>query len=173
MCSLLHRTVLGMGVCTLLPILGAAVLAQTSRCRVTTFTDPPRDVLQCGSVSVAAERATQHRLIDRDGDGVPEGAEVSGRALLTDVAPRRRGGFQILTPHAVASVRGTIFAVDVESWRTSVFVAEGSVSVSRRDGSSSVTLRSGQGVDVMPGQPLEVKTWGQERALGLLGRFGR
>jgi hypothetical protein len=36
-----------------------------------------------------------------------------------------------------------------------------------------VTLGAGEGVDVVPGRPLDVKTWGVERAAGLLARFGR
>jgi ferric-dicitrate binding protein FerR (iron transport regulator) len=70
-------------------------------------------------------------------------------------------------------VRGTIYAVDVQAGRTSVFVARGRVAVQHREPSPSVILGAGQGVDVVPGRPLDVKTWGAERAAGLLARFGR
>jgi hypothetical protein len=150
--------------------------AQTIRgCTTVRFTDPPRDVLQCrGGLTVAAERDTRYSLIDSNRDGRPEAAELSGRALLIDLAPGgRRGSFQILTPHAIASVRGTVYAVDVQAQQTSVFVAEGRVSVASRSAPESVTLGPGQGVDVVPGQRLEAKTWGLERKAGLLARFGR
>jgi hypothetical protein len=144
------------------------------RCSVISFTDPPREVLRCRDrLIVEVEKDTRYQLIDRDRDGLPDAAEVGGRAVLLDGSSRRRGGFQVLTPHAIASVRGTIYAVDVQSGQTAVFVAQGRVSVSTRDGSSSVLLSTGEGVDVQPGRPLEVKTWGVERAKGLLARFGR
>ena len=79
----------------------------------------------------------------------------------------------MLTPHAIASVRGTIYAVDVQGGRTSVFVARGRVAVRIASPPRPSMLGAGQGVDVVPGQPLDVKTWGAERAAGMLARFGR
>ena len=76
----------------------------------------------------------------------------TGRSSSTSRAARGRGGFQILTPHAIASVRGTQWAVDVGATRTSVFVERGQSSrcarprVPRRD-----ALRAGEGVDVDDG----------------------
>jgi ferric-dicitrate binding protein FerR (iron transport regulator) len=81
--------------------------------------------------------------------------------------------FQIRTPHAIASVRGTLFAVDITAGRTAVFAAEGSVRVRQIGTIDSVTLRAGQGVDVAPGQPLVVRRWGTPRVEALLARFGR
>ena len=78
-----------------------------------------------------------------------------------------------LTPHAIATVRGTQFAVDVDAGVTSVFVVEGSVEVSRRDGPATVLLGPGEGVDVRPGEPLVVREWPQPRVNALLARFGR
>jgi ferric-dicitrate binding protein FerR (iron transport regulator) len=116
--------------------------------------------------------------VDRDGDGQLEGAEINGSAVLVTLPPRsntRRGGFQILTPHAIASVRGTIYAVDVTTAKTSVFVARGRVAVARRNAPAvSVTLGPGEGVDVGDDQgPLDVRRWPQERVRSLLERFGR
>ncbi|GJD53460.1 hypothetical protein OPKNFCMD_6235 [Methylobacterium crusticola] len=147
--------------------------AQGRSCTVTPYTDPPRQVLSCpDGFTLSAESGSSYRLIDRNRDGRPEAAELDGRGLLVD-APPRRGGFQIMTPHAIASVRGTVWAVDVTASRTSVFVQTGAVSV-RRPGGPAVILGAGDGVDVEAGTaPLEVKRWGVERAAGLLGRFGR
>jgi ferric-dicitrate binding protein FerR (iron transport regulator) len=70
-------------------------------------------------------------------------------------------------------VRGTTYAVDVQQIQTSVFVAQGRVAVQGGQTRDRVVLGSGQGVDVVPGQALEVKTWSPQRASRLLGRFGR
>ncbi|GJE42401.1 FecR domain-containing protein [Methylobacterium soli] len=160
-------------------ILSGAILssgpvgAQTRGCTVTPYTDPPRQVLSCADgLTISAESGTAYKLIDRNRDGRPEGAEVTSRGLLIDVPPRR-GGFQILAPHAVASVRGTVWAVDVSAQKTSVFVREGSVAVAR-PGGQAVTLQAGEGIDVEAGgTSLHVQRWSSERAAGLLARFGR
>src|SRR3712207_6212641 len=131
--------------------------AAQAGCAVTTYTDPPREVLRCpDGLSITAERASDYRLIDRNRDGRPEAAELKARALLIESRPGR-GGFQILTPHAIATVRGTTWAVDVAEARTSVFVREGAVGVTRPGERAGVTLRAGDGVDVAAGGPLEVK----------------
>jgi ferric-dicitrate binding protein FerR (iron transport regulator) len=70
-------------------------------------------------------------------------------------------------------VRGTVWAVDVTAAQTSVFVAEGVVEVGKAQGGETVQLRAGEGVDVQPAAPLRVNRWGEVRAKGLLGRFGR
>jgi ferric-dicitrate binding protein FerR (iron transport regulator) len=153
--------------------IGVAEAAAQPRCAITTYTDPPREVLHCpDGLSITAERASSYRLIDRDRNGRPEAAELTGRGLLVD-SPPRRGRFQIQTPHAIATVRGTVWAVDVTPTRTSVFVQQGVVDVARRDSGRTVALRAGDGVDVELTGGLEVKRWSSERALLLLGRFGR
>jgi ferric-dicitrate binding protein FerR (iron transport regulator) len=147
--------------------------AAQAGCSITTYTDPPREVLRCADgLSISAERGSDYRLIDKNRDGRPEAAELRGRGLLIESAPRK-GGFQILTPHAIASVRGTIWAVDVSGSRTSVFVQRGAVAVTKRGSPQSVTLKAGDGVDTDPARPLEVKRWRQERVTHLLARFGR
>lgn len=157
----------------------AAASAQTrDGCRVSTFTDPPREVLDCpGGVTLSAEKGAAYRLIDADRNGRPEAVELDGKALLIEVAPRG-SGFQVRTPHAVASVRGTTWAVDAGAGATAIFVEDGAVRVTRRDAPSSgpaaVLLRAGDGVDVAPdGAALAVKRWARERRLHLLARFGR
>jgi hypothetical protein len=154
--------------------LGSSAAAQGRQdCTIVTLSDPPRDVIRCPGLKFEAERATQYRLIGRNQDGAPEGAQVTGGAVLIDVDPSRRGGFQIRTPHATAAVRGTTYAVDVQHIQTSVFVAQGRVAVQGGQTRDRVVLGPGQGVDVVPGQALEVKTWSPQRASRLLGRFGR
>lgn len=152
--------------------------AQT-RCTESTRFDPPLRILRCtDGLTLEAERAAPLRPVDRDGDGQLEGAEIGGSAVLVTLPPHsntRRGGFQILTPYAIASVRGTIYAVDVTTAKTSVFVARGRVAVARRNAPAvSVTLGPGEGVDVGEDQgPLDVRRWPQERVRSLLERFGR
>lgn len=166
--------VCGQALATCLVLLPAdAARAQRRGCTITPYTDPPRQVLACpDGFTLSAENASTYRLIDRNRDGRPEAADLNGRGLLVD-APPRQGSFQVRTPHAIASVRGTTWAVDVTPGRTSVFVQAGEVSVSRLSG-PGVVLRAGDGVDVDAGTaPLEVKRWSRERAAGLLARFGR
>jgi ferric-dicitrate binding protein FerR (iron transport regulator) len=154
-------------------LLVGAASAQTQGCSVTTFTDPPRQVFQCrDGLRVSVEREAAVRFTDRNRDGLPEAAEVTSRGVLVESPPRRRS-FQILTPHAIASVRGTLWAVDVTAAQTSVFVAQGVVEVAKAQGGESVQLRAGEGVDVQPAVPLRVTRWGEIRAKSLLGRFGR
>ncbi|MHC2109321.1 FecR domain-containing protein [Methylobacterium sp. CM6246] len=152
--------------------------AQT-RCTESTRFDPPLRILRCtDGLTLEAERGAPLRPVDRDGDGQLEGAEINGSAVLVTLPPpsnTRRGGFQILTPHAIASVRGTMYAVDVTTAKTSVFVARGRVAVARRNTPAvAVTLGPGEGVDVGEDQgPLDVRRWPQERVKSLLERFGR
>src|SRR5688500_12955622 len=89
--------------------------AQPAGCAITTYTDPPREVLACADgLTISAERGAEYQLLDRNRDRRPDGAELKSRALLIELPARKRqGGFQILTPHAIASVRGTVWAVDV------------------------------------------------------------
>ncbi|HEY8381234.1 MAG TPA: FecR domain-containing protein [Microvirga sp.] len=151
------------------------VAAQTG-CTVTPRADPPGEHIACrDGLVLRTESGSAYRIIDTDRDGRAEGAELTGRGLLIDLPPgRRTGRFQIHTPHAIASVRGTVWAVDVTATRTSVFVREGVVSVARPGAGSGVTLRAGDGIDVeAAGGPLEVKRWGAQRAAALLARFGR
>ena len=87
---------------------------------------------------------------------------------------RGRAGFQVITPQAIAAVRGTKWAVDVATGKTSVFVVRGRVAVRRPSAGRGVTLGPGEGVDVDTGTgPLTVKRWPPERAAALLARLGQ
>jgi hypothetical protein len=152
-------------------LIAAPVQAQSiAGCQVTALTDPPREVLRCGSgLKIEAEQGAQYRLID------PNKLEVTSRAVLIDVTPGRRGGFQVLTPHAIASVRGTLYAVDVkeEKTETDVFVSRGKVGVENRSTRERATLAAGEGSDVVPDKPLDAHKWAAERVQKLMARFGR
>ena len=151
-------------------------LAQYQRCDITTYTDPPREELSCpGGLKVVSEKASDYQLVDRNRNGIPEAIDLRARAILVDLPGRRaRRDFQILTPHAIAAVRGTVWAVDVSATRTSVFVREGTVAVARPGDRHGVILGPGEGVDVEAGATaLVVRRWPMERVAHLLARFGR
>jgi hypothetical protein len=173
----MFKRICSIGAIVALGALSALIAAPTQAqsvagCRVTALTDPPREVLRCGSgLTIEAESGAQYRLVDQNK------LEVTSRAVLVDVTPGRRGGFQVLTPHAIASVRGTLYVVDVkeekEKTETDVFVSRGRVGVRNRSTSETATLRAGEGSDVIPGKPLDAHAWAAERVQMLMARFGR
>ena len=149
--------------------------AQNPGCKITAYTAPPREVLTCpDGLTLTAEKDSAYRLLDRDDDGRPEAVELTKKGLLIE-SPRTNVDheFQILTPHAIASVRGSVWAIDVQPSRTSVFVRAGVVSVSPGGDAKAVMLEGGEGVDVEPGKSLKVRQWGAERVARLMARFGR
>lgn len=127
-----------------------------------------------GGVTIVAENGARFTLQDRDGNGRVDSVELSSKALLLEV-PKKQGGnrFQVITPQAIAAVRGTKWAVDAAESKTSVFVVNGRVAVGRRAGSHSVTLGAGEGVDVGPTGPLTVKRWPSARVSALMARLGQ
>jgi hypothetical protein len=130
--------------------------------------------LHCGSgVTIIAEDGARFTLRS-DRKGQVDAVELNGKALLIEV-PARSGGnkFQVITPQAIAAVRGTKWAVDVAEGKTSVFVVNGRVGVGHRTGGHRVALGPGEGVDVEPGAPLTVKRWAPARAAALLSRLGQ
>jgi ferric-dicitrate binding protein FerR (iron transport regulator) len=135
-----------------------------------------RQVLHCrDGLTITAEEGANLSVVDDNRDGRPEAATVNRGAVFIDTpAQSGRSGFRILTPQAVAAVRGTQWAVDVDGTKTAVFVVSGRVLVRRTSGGRGVDLGPGQGVDVEPGTaPLVVKTWPAARASALLARVGR
>jgi len=156
-----------LGLCAL-STLAVAQPQSAAGCRVTALTDPPREVLRCGGgLTIEAEKDAQYSVVDKNK------VEVTSRAVLIDVAPGRRGGFQVLTPHAIATVRGTLYVVDVKAGQSDVFVSRGKVGVRNRSTSESTTLSPGQGSDVIPDKPLDAHVWAAERVQKLMARFGR
>ncbi|MGO4667302.1 FecR domain-containing protein [Bosea sp. 2RAB26] len=159
--------------CAICASIPPAAAQQPTGCTPSARTDPPRTVFRCsGGLIIEAEAATRFQVQSPQPGRAIQSIALDGKGLLVEL-PRRRGPLQILTPHAIASVRGTIYAVDVTTSKTSVFVAEGRVRVTRRDGTDPVELNPGDGVDVSQEKRLDVHRWSRERAAGLLARFGR
>lgn len=103
-----------------------------------------------------------------------DAVELGGKALLIDApAKSDRSAFRVITPQAIAAVRGTKWAVDVGGDKSSVFVVAGRVGVTQRTSGGSVTLQPGEGVDVEPGAPLTVKRWPPARVSALMARLGQ
>lgn len=151
----------------------AAVEARAEDCVTSRLDDPPRAVLTCGNgLVITAEAASAFRLQDGKKAG-PRGAILNRRGLLVETPDGKVQPFQIRTPHAIASVRGTVWAIDVGGGRTSVFVQRGAVTVGRGGGGPAVVLQPGEGVDVGDSGALTVKRWPPERVKKLLARFGR
>ena len=131
--------------------------------------------LRCeGGVTIVAENGARFTLLDRDGNGRVDSVELSSKALLFEV-PKKPGGnrFEVMTPQAIAAVRGTKWAVDTTEGKSSVFVVNGRVSVARRAGANRVVLGPGEGVDVEATGALTVKRWPPARVAALLARLSQ
>ncbi|HEX2116248.1 MAG TPA: FecR family protein [Alphaproteobacteria bacterium] len=126
-----------------------------------------------GSSLVVGERSSVHLSIfitdDRRHNAVVEVLEGIVRALLPGGHAWER--FDIVTRTAVASVRSTVWIVDVKPDSTGVFVESGGVLVSSRVNQAQVFLQPGYGVDVgTQAAPLEARLWGQARINDALAR---
>jgi len=137
--------------------------------------DGARVVLTCAAgLTIEIERSARYGVVDSDGDGRPEGMRLDGGAALVDAEQGAYDNFQILTPTAIASVRGTEWITDAATATTSVFVRSGAVNVVARGSNAGVVLRRGEGTDVPPNAAeLRAIRWGQGRIDALLARFGR
>jgi hypothetical protein len=131
--------------------------------------------LKCeAAITIVAESGARFELRDRNRDGQVDTVELSNKALSLEVPKKKgRARFDVLTPQAIAAVRGTKWAVDAEGGKTSVFVAEGRVSVARAAGRGRVVLGTGEGVDVETSGDLVVKRWGAARVAALMARLGQ
>lgn len=153
------------------------VLAQTGGCNLMPDDrEPSVKILRCGedlTIRIAAN--TDYQLTQTQGQALPRGAQLKAGALMIDFKPGpRQRNFQILTPHAIAAVRGTVWAVEVKPEQSSTLAVSGSVQVTRANGSRGVTLTAGEGADVTPGTgPITVKRWGEPRVKALLARFAQ
>src|SRR3954463_12118764 len=159
--------------CWQFPVGMAAAQPATMGCATETPANAPQ-TLRCEGVTIVAENGARFTLQDRDGNGRVDSAELSSKALLLEV-PKKQGGsrFQVITPQAIAAVRGTRWAVDAADAKTSVFVVEGRGAVGRRKGSHSVTLGRGEGGDGNAAGPLTVKRCPAARVQALMARLGR
>src|SRR5689334_3086186 len=119
-----------------------------------------------GSSLVVGERSTVRLSIfitdQRPQNAVVELLEGIVRTLLPGGHTWER--FDIVTRTAVASVRSTMWIVDVKADSTGVFVEDGNVLVSSRADQAQIYLPAGYGVDIggRPA-PLESRLWGAAR----------
>jgi ferric-dicitrate binding protein FerR (iron transport regulator) len=154
------------------PIATAAAQSTAMGCSSVSSTFTTQTIRCKGGVTIVVENGAGYALRDRDGNGHVDSVELSSRALLLEV-PKGRNEFRVVTPQAIAAVRGTKWAVDAVENQTSVFVVQGRVAVGRGGGSRGVTLGPGEGVDVEAAGPLTVKRWPPARVAALMARLGQ
>lgn len=150
--------------------------AQSAGCALERVADTERQIMRCADgVTITSEGGARFDLVDRNGDGRPDAVSLRDKAVLVDVdSARHAGGFEVVTPQAIAAVRGTRWAVDVKNGTTSVLVVRGRVAVGRPSSRSPVVLSPGEGVDVSAGSgALTVRRWPPPRAAALLARLGQ
>jgi hypothetical protein len=147
--------------------------------------NPSEKILRCGdSLSIRSAVNTRYRLTDQKGQAQPtdtataeppSGVQLESGALMIEFKPTEgRRNFQILTPHAIAAVRGTTWAVEVEPDRTSTLVILGFVEVMHPNETHGTLIRAGQGADVSAGTTaIMAKRWATPRVRTLLARFGQ
>jgi ferric-dicitrate binding protein FerR (iron transport regulator) len=138
--------------------------------------NPREKILRCGEgLTIRVAPSTVYRLLTAPGSRQPTGARLDSGALMIELdRSKTKRNFQIQTPHAIAAVRGTTWATEVNATQTSTFVVAGAVAVTRANRGDGVVLNAGEGVDVPAGTgPLTVKVWSEDRARTLLGRFGQ
>ncbi len=160
--------------------IGAATpaLGQPAGCTlVADDRNPKEKMLRCGDdLTIRAAANSKYQVTGESGQAPPTEVRLKSGALLIEFKPSERArNFQILTPHAIAAVRGTRWAVEVTPARTSTLVLDGEVEVAQvRARERSARLRVQQGADVTakPG-PVVVKRWGKKRVDALLARFGQ
>ena len=151
--------------------------AQTNGCVIVPDDQNPSEkILRCGgNLTIRNAPNTVYRLTDQDGRRQPAGALLDSGALMIEFTPsERQRNFQILTPHAIAAVRGTKWAMEVVHDRTSTLVLSGGVEVMRPRGKRGALLHAGEGADVSTAAgPIVVKRWATNRVDALLARFGQ
>ena len=136
---------------------------------------PSEKILQCGeTLTVRPAQGARYQPLYKKGNPLPVGIRLNDGALLIEYHPAGpQDRFQILTPLAIAAVRGTKWAMDVTKAQTSTLVLTGAVAVTNRRLNEYVVLTEGQGVDITPADTTIVeKQWGEARVRALLSRFG-
>jgi hypothetical protein len=136
---------------------------------------PSEKMLQCGTnLTVRAAEGARYQPFFKKGNPLPVGIRLNDGAILIEYHPASaKEKFQILTPLAIAAVRGTKWAMEVTQAQTSTLVINGTVAVTNRRLNQFVVLTEGRGVDITPTDTtLVAKTWGDERVRALLSRFG-
>jgi FecR protein len=137
--------------------------------------NPSEKIMRCGDdLVVRAAPGTRYHPVDQKNNETPKTLQLDSGALMIEFrATDAQKDFQILTPHAIAAVRGTKWVVEVVPSRSSTLVISGEVAVRHLRADDAVALGPGQGVDVSPGtRRLVVKRWPSKRVQVLLARFG-
>ena len=125
-----------------------------------------------GGLTIIEENGARFSLDDRNGDGNVDLIRLWRKAVLLEFTAGRR--LEVVTPQAIAAVRGTRWVVDARSGETEVFVVRGAVGVRRPSGGSEVVLDAGDGVDAAGSTgPLEAKRWAASRVAALMARLGQ
>ena len=174
--SLMARNFLSLAVAVFACVPAASAQSNGTGCALDQVAGTSRQILRCqDGLTIIAETGAQFTLVDRDRDGNADSATLRRKALLLDgPTGKAKVGFQVVTPQAIAAVRGTKWAVDVQQSKASVFVVTGRVAVRRAAANTSVLLGPGDGVDVEEGSgPLTVRRWPAARVSALLARFGQ
>ncbi|UVK37850.1 FecR family protein [Mesorhizobium sp. AR10] len=151
-------------------------LAQDAGCTFEPVAGTSRQILRCQEgLTIIVEDGARFTLVDRDGNGNADAVRLRRKALLLEApASGAKGGFVVVTPQAIAAVRGTKWTVDVGQGKTSVFVLRGRVAVQRPASTAGVVLRPGEGVDVEAGTgALTIKRWPAKRVSALMARLGQ
>jgi FecR protein len=137
--------------------------------------NPTNRVLRCGR-ALTIQPAPGTVYVTGGGNGPPSSVQFGSGALLIDFhGSKAQRDFQVMTPEAIAAVRGTRWAMEVKPGLTSALGLAGAVQVARANNPADVViLRQGEGVDVSPtGEALQVKRWAPQRVQALLARFGQ
>lgn len=157
-------------------VLAASAQSSSTGCSLNQIAGTSRQILRCQKgLTITVEAGARFTLVDRDKDGNADQARLRSKALLLEAPGGKAGtGFQVVTPLAIAAVRGTKWVVDTQKNKTSVFVVRGRVAVRRPAAKTSVFLGPGEGVEVDKGVgSLTVRRWPAARVSALLARFGR
>jgi ferric-dicitrate binding protein FerR (iron transport regulator) len=153
-----------------------SAVSQSGECGlVADHRNPTERILRCGDdLVVRTAHGTRYYPIDQHGKEPPTALRLDAGALMIEFHPRdAQKNFQILTPHAIAAVRGTKWVVDVHPTRTSTLVISGAVAVARLHAEPPVVLKPGEGADISSGTgPIAAKRWPRKRVRALLARFG-
>jgi hypothetical protein len=170
---------------------GGSASAQSGACVLSLDKRNPADkILRCGTeLTITPAPGTVYHPAPPGADGLPASVQLDSGALLIEFNSKRHHEFQILTPQAIASVRGTKWAMEVKPGQTSALVLLGEVTVARKDAAETVVVGPGQGVDLsdlegggpttrslntgVKPPPIGVQQWAPERVKSLLARFGQ
>ena len=118
-------------------------LAQDAGCRFEPVAGTARQILRCREgLTIIVEGGARFTLVDRDRNGNADAVRLRRKALLLDApAGAVPGGFVVVTPQAIAAVRGTKWAVDVGQRQDVCFRPQRS----RRRAKAGVPRRRGAG----------------------------